>query len=87
MNYKVFIRDAARRSLSRLPKRDYEAVRDAIFALEKNPRPRGCKKLNARDGWRIRVGDYRVIYIIDDGQRLVRVREIGHRSDIYRGLN
>jgi mRNA interferase RelE/StbE len=87
MNYQVFIRRPAQKSLLALPKHDYEIVRDATFALSANPRPHGCKKLNARDGWRIRVGQYRVIYTIDDGMRLVRVTHIGHRGDIYRGLN
>jgi mRNA interferase RelE/StbE len=87
MNYQVVIRAPAQKSLTSLPKRDYEVVRDAIFNLASNPRPHGCKKLSEREGWRIRVGRYRVIYIIDDSLRLVRVTRIGHRSDIYRGLN
>lgn len=45
----------------------------------------GCKKLVGRQGWRIRVGDYRIVYEIDDEQRVVNVLHIGHRKDIYRG--
>ena len=61
MNYERFIRPGARKSFSSLPRSHYDAVRDAIFALKANPRPPGCKKLVDRDGWRIRVGVYRVI--------------------------
>lgn len=56
----------------------------AIDGLKDTPRPPGCKKLQGReDLWRIRVGDYRIIYAIDDTIRVVDVRRIGHRGDIY----
>lgn len=61
----------------------YPRVRDAIRDLANTPRPPGCKKLVGRDGWRIRVGDYRVIYEIDDSTRIVTVVHIGHRRDVY----
>ena len=54
-----------------------------FFALAKNPRPPGCKKLIARDGWRIRVGKYRIIYEIDDKEKVITVLHIGLRRDIY----
>lgn len=59
-------------------------MRAAIAALAENPRPQGCIKLTDRDGWRIRVGSYRVIYEISDGQLLVTVIRVGNRRDIYR---
>jgi mRNA interferase RelE/StbE len=74
----------AQKALSRLPKRDYERVRDAIRALAGNPRPPGARKLRDRDGWRIRIGPYRVIFEIDDANRVVTVLDIGHRGNIYR---
>lgn len=49
-----------------------------------NPRPSGCLKLTGRNGWRIRGGDYRIIYEIDDKQEMVTVLHIGHRRDVYR---
>jgi mRNA interferase RelE/StbE len=49
-----------------------------------DPRPHGSRKLVGRDGWRIRVGRYRVIYEIDDAQRFVTILHVGHRKDIYR---
>ena len=64
MNYEIQILRRALRSLARLPRREYERVRDAIRALADEPRPPGCRKLTGRDGWRIRIGQYRVIYEI-----------------------
>jgi len=84
MSYSIYILRRAQRELAQLPKEAYERVRDAIHAFGQNPRPPGCLKLTGRDGWRIRVGDYRVIYEIDDEQRTVTILHIGHRRDIYR---
>ena len=53
--------------------------------LASNPRPPGCKKLRGGDNeWRIRVGDYRLVYTIDDAKLLVEVTRIGHRSEVYK---
>ena len=79
----VFLR-RAQRELESLPNTDYERVRNAIAGLANNPRPSGCKKLTGRDGWRIRIGDYRVIYGINDRELLITVVRIGNRRDIYR---
>jgi mRNA interferase RelE/StbE len=83
VSYRVEVLRRAVKALSKLPGRDYERVRDAIRALELEPRPPGCKKLVGRDGWRIRVGRYRVIYEIADVVRVVTVLDVGHRKDIY----
>jgi mRNA interferase RelE/StbE len=83
MTYQVVILRSAQKSLARLPKTAYERVRDATRALATDPRPSGSKKLVDRNGWRIRAGDYRVIYEIDDSNRLVTILHIGHRSDAY----
>jgi mRNA interferase RelE/StbE len=84
MSYRVSILRRAQKELSRLPDGTFERVRDALRALAQEPRPTGCKKLKGREGWRIRVGDYRVLYTIDDDQRTVEIIHIGHRRDIYR---
>jgi mRNA interferase RelE/StbE len=84
MSYKVFIRRRAQKELAQLPDAAYRRAKSAIRRLAKNPRPHGCQKLSGRDGWRIRVGDYRVIYEIDDAQQTVTVLHIGHRRDVYR---
>ena len=62
MNYAVSILRRAQKELGQLSSPSFERVCDAIQALAGNPRPPGCRKLVGRDGWRIRVGDYRVIY-------------------------
>jgi len=82
--YEIQILRRAQRSLARLPEKEYERVRDAIRALADEPRPPGCRKLTGRDGWRIRIGQYRVIYEIDDTVRILTVLVVGHRRDVYR---
>jgi len=83
LEYEVFILRSAQKNLADLPKQNYQRIRNLILALASNPRPSGCKKLTGRDGWRIRSGDYRVIYEIDDNQRRVTILDIGHRKDVY----
>ena len=68
MDYEVFILRRAHKQLAGLPKQNYSRIRDVVTTLAANPRPSGCKKLTGREGWRIRSGDYRVIYEIDDDQ-------------------
>ncbi|MBI2852251.1 MAG: type II toxin-antitoxin system RelE/ParE family toxin [Chloroflexi bacterium] len=76
-----------RRTLDRLPRRDSEAIMDRLDDLAKNPKPRGVEKIRSRsDLWRIRQGDYRIVYSIDDEQKVINVWSIGHRRDVYRSL-
>jgi len=84
MNYRIFILRRAQKELAKLPRKDYERVRDAIYALGQEPRPPRSRKLTGRDGWRIRVGNYRVIYEIDDAEKAITILHIGHRKDVYR---
>ena len=84
MKYDIQILRRGQKELARLPNIFYERIKDAILALASNPRPQGCKKLSGRDGWRIRVGDYRIIYEVDDNQHVVTILHIGHRRDIYK---
>lgn len=81
--YSLLILKRAQKELAKLPDKMYQIIRDEIRSLAHNPRPSGCKKLFGRDGWRIRVGDYRVLYDIEDNQHTVIVYHIGHRKDIY----
>lgn len=85
MSYKISIAKKAFKELSGLPVKVNEHIIEAIDDLKENPRPAGCKKLKgeSEDIWRIRVGDYRILYFIDDGIRVVEIRRIGHRKDIY----
>jgi mRNA interferase RelE/StbE len=71
MSYKVLILRRAQKELAELPKADYERMRDAIAALADNPRPPNCKKLTGREGWRIRSGNFRAIYEVNDSERTV----------------
>ena len=84
MSYSLSILRRAQKELAQLPADAYRRVRDAIRELSEQPRPPGSRKLTARDGWRIRVGDYRVIYEIDDSHRQVTILDIGNRRDVYR---
>ena len=80
----VFVR-SARRELERLEATTARRVISRIEALATDPRPHGCVKLQgAVDLWRIRIGDYRVVYAIDDDGRLVDIRVVRHRGDVYR---
>lgn len=84
MKYSVFILRRAQKELSKLPIEVYERVKEVIISLDENPRPSGCKKLTAREGWRIQAGDYRVVYEIDDKAKKVVILHVGHRRDVYR---
>ena len=82
--YAVTVLPRAQKVLAAIRSPDFERVRDAIRKLSSTPRPSGCKKLTGRDGWRIRVGRFRVIYEIDDMNRLINVLDVGDRRDVYR---
>jgi mRNA interferase RelE/StbE len=83
--YRVLLERAAEKGLSRLPAETHDRVIEAIQALAANPRPVGCRKLSgSKHDWRIRVGDYRVVYEIADVIRVVRVNRMRHRREVYR---
>jgi mRNA interferase RelE/StbE len=84
MAYNIQISRQAQKELSEIHGKIYERIRDTIRSLSKNPRPSGCLKLTEREGWRIRVGHYRVVYDIDDDNKIVTILNIGHRKDVYR---
>ena len=85
MSYQVLIERRALKELSKLPASIRARVTGAIDGLRSQPRPSNSKKLTgSRDQWRVRVGDYRVLYEINDKVREVRVYAIGHRREIYR---
>ncbi len=84
MSYSICILRRAQKELAILPSGHYERVRDAIRSLSDDPKPSGCLKLKGRDGWRIRVGSYRVIYEINEIQHSVTILHVGHRRNVYR---
>lgn len=83
--YRVVFARSARRELERLEMSVARRIISRIEALATDPRPPGCVKLQgAADLWRIRIGDYRVVYSVDDDARVVDIRVVRHRSDAYR---
>ncbi len=84
MSYAVDIHAPAKKSLCRLPANIQTRIARSMLALAENPRPSGVVKLSGREGWRIRVSDYRVIYTIDDAKKQVVIYTIGHRREVYR---
>ena len=84
--YKIELRWKAQRSLDRLPKDDFEAVLETVEGLANTPRPKGVEKIKSAGLWRIRQGDYRIVYSIDDSQETVIILRVGHRLEIYRSF-
>lgn len=83
--YQVLLERSAERDLRRLSAEVHDRVIEAIRELSNDPRPPGCRKLaGTKDDWRIRVGDYRIVYEIADAVRIVRVHRVRHRRDVYR---
>jgi mRNA interferase RelE/StbE len=70
--------------MEKLPTRVYDRVDRAILALADDPRPPGCTRLRGRNDWRIRLGNYRIVYGIDDERRVVEILRVAYRSDVYR---
>lgn len=84
MSYQIFIKPAARRQLKKLTRTVQQELITRIESLSANPRPSSCKKLKGRqDQYRLRVGDYWIIYSIEDISLIVRVIKVGHRRDVY----
>jgi mRNA interferase RelE/StbE len=83
MNYQVVLSCRAARDLDGIRGQIHARLVAAIERLADNPRPRGRRKLAEGDEWRIRVGDFRIRYLIDDTARRVTVTRVGHRRDIY----
>ncbi len=83
MLYKVTLKKRAIKALEKINEPYYSNIKKAIYSLADNPRPTGCKQLKGRNGYRIRVADYRIIYDIFDDELIVDVIDLGHRKDIY----
>ena len=83
MSYKVTLKKKAIKSLTKINEPYYSFIKDAIYNLGENPRPKGYKKLKGRDAFRIRIANYRAIYEINDEILLVDIVDVGHRKNIY----
>ena len=83
--YRVFLERGVEKDLSRLSSEIHDRVVAAIQALANKSAPAGCRKLaGSKNDWRVRVGDYRVVYEIADQTRVVRVNRVRHRREVYR---
>lgn len=81
--YTVVVTVSVRKIILKLPATVATKIETSLLQLGENPRPPGCKKLKGRKGYRIRVGDYRIIYEIEDNILRIIVIDIGHRKNIY----
>jgi mRNA interferase RelE/StbE len=82
--YKIFLKKTAAKELEALPQKDLLRILMRIESLKGDPRPAGCEKLSRRERYRIRHGNYRVVYSIQDDDGRVIIFKIGHRRDVYR---
>lgn len=83
-NYKVSVAASAVKELKGVPKRDRQRIALRMQSLSGDPRPPGCEKLSGESRYRIRQGDYRILYSIDDLMEAVDIVKIGHRREVYR---
>ena len=81
--YEVIIEKSALKELQKISKQDYHKIKSVLLTLIVDPRPHGYLKLKGREGYRIRVGNYRIIYEIIDDKLMVIVITISHRKDVY----
>lgn len=86
-NYRIEISSTAEKALKKIPKKDLIKIVESIQILAINPFPEGCRKLAGEEGtYRIRQGDFRIIYEVEGTKLKVLVLKIGHRKDIYRNI-
>jgi len=83
-SYSVRVKRSAAREIEAVPRRDRERIVERIRALSDTPRPPGSAKLSGREAYRIRQGDYRIVYTVSDDPRLIVIWVVAHRRDAYR---
>ena len=83
-NYKILIKSSAAKELAKLPKKDIQRISSKIKSLSVDPRPHGCEKLSTQERYRIRQGNYRIVYSIEDDKLIVFVIKIAHKSQVYK---
>ena len=84
VKFSIDIKASAQKELDALDNPIFARIDRKIMSLADNPRPPGCKKLRGyKDQWRIRVGDYRVVYLLDDAKALVTIVRVAHRREVY----
>ena len=83
-SYELVFRKSVATDLRQLPKADVRRIMQRIRSLADDPRPPGCEKLSSQERYRVRQGNYRIVYEIDDEKLIVLVVRIAHRRDVYR---
>jgi len=83
-NYRLLIKPSAAKELEGVPAKDQHRIIRRMAALAKDPRLPGCEKLSGQEKYRVRQGDYRILFAVDDEELTVVVVKIGHRRDVYR---
>ena len=84
MPYTVKLKRSAEKELENIPTKTHNKIINLLLSLKENPFPSNSKKLHGREGWRIRVGDYRILYIINESEQNIEVISVGHRKEVYR---
>jgi mRNA interferase RelE/StbE len=84
MRYKVVIKRKAQKQLNKIRREDRERIIGTVFGLAEDPTPRNSRELQGRVGRHLRMGDYRVIYEVDEEEREITILQVGHRRDVYR---
>ena len=82
--YKIYFKRSAGKDLDAIPQKDLQRIINRIDLLKENPRPPGCEKLSGQERYRVRQGNYRIVYSIQDDVLTIWVVKIGHRRDVYR---
>ena len=82
--YNIFFRDSVRKDLEAIPKGDLQRIIERIGRLADDPRPIGSEKLSGQEKYRVRQGNYRIVYSIQDNELTVWVVKVGHRREVYR---
>lgn len=83
-SYNIFFRDSVRKDLEAIPKGDLQRIIERIGKLADDPRPIGSEKLSGQEKYRVRQGNYRIVYSIQDNELTVWVVKVGHRREVYR---
>ena len=84
-NYRIQFKSSAAKEFKKLPISIKQRASESIDKLQQNPRPSGVVKLKGDDQlYRVRIGDYRIVYIIDDNDKLIKITRIRHRQDVYK---
>ena len=83
--YSIFFRESVSKDLAAIPRDDLKRIMERIGRLADDPRPVGCEKLSGQEKYRLRQGNYRIVYSIQDNELTVWVVKVGHRREVYRG--